>query len=183
MLFLLEAECSKIHKKTYSFGIWLLHLLTVEMWYSFVSIITLALPTCRILFNSTYTVPVLFVLLMRNSSAFVFSVQFQHNVLWQQALSGPCTICNHRGAAASAGNFCSAQLPFPLSGAMGNVYFANTSTSDISSGQCCHIEQQHWAGTGALSHSSPPSLNLLKPQILIFLPANIWPMCLKIFFK
>lgn len=35
------------------------------------------------------------------------------------------------------------------------------------------LQQQHWAGTGALSHSSSPSLNLLKPQILIFLPANI----------
>lgn len=52
----------------------------VEMWCSFVSIITLALPTCRMLFNSTQTLPVLFVLLMRNSTAFVSSVQFQQNV-------------------------------------------------------------------------------------------------------
>lgn len=134
ILFLLEAQCSKRYLKIFLVSDRCIYS-PVEMGYSFVSIITVALPTCRILFNSTWTVSVLFVLQMRSSTAFISSVQFQQNVFWQEAVTGHCTICNQRGPATPSGNFCSAKLPFSLSCVIGNVYFVNTSNTDIFSGQ------------------------------------------------
>lgn len=111
VLFLLEAEHSKIYLKITLLVFDCCIYSPVEMWYSFVSTITVALPTCRILFNSTRTVPVLFVLLMRNSTAFVSSVQFQQNVFWQEAVTGHCTICNQKGGCNLSREFLFSKAP------------------------------------------------------------------------